>query len=76
MAKHEHIFEIQSIENGFLLNQLSSGEIVPSTKGKVIKQTFFSKHDEMKEIIKDSLCLLPIAEKGKPKKFTVTIEHI
>lgn len=73
--KQEHIFEIQSIENGFLLNRISTGDIVPSTKGKVVGQTFFNTHDEMKEIIKNNLFLLPIAEKGKIKKFKIIIEQ-
>lgn len=73
MKKQEFAFEIQSIENGSLLNRISGGEIIAATKGKVLSQTFFKSQEELKEIVKENL-FIPFAEKGKLIKFKITIE--
>lgn len=62
---NEFHFEIQAINNGFLLNKVSDGIIIPNTKGKVIATEYFNNHEDFKKIIFDNISFaLPIMNKG------------
>lgn len=68
--------ELEPISNGFLLNRISNGEIVPATKGKTLEKIYIKNQDELKEIvIKVIGHSLPFLEKDKKKKFSIEIKE-
>jgi len=68
--------ELEPISNGFLLNRISNGEIVPSTKGKTLEKIFIKDQEDLKENISKVIgYALPMLTKNKKIKFSIEIKE-